>query len=724
MNGERRWLYGLVLFVFLSFWAVHLCMTMKATRDASRLVLSEWAQATQKDVANNILLQARELDVLLGVYEEKGVRNIGDAQAVLKRLETGSGRSRSTGVMGRNGEIYDAGGALVARISQPVRWQTLKDGFYTTVNVFFPAEGRTDVAIAVPFSSNRNYYLVKADPSDAFAASLLKNVPIKNLCIGVFDEQGNLVFAKSGQSDTSDIQQSLLAGLSTFNGRENDVEIRKVGFGQTYDLYISLVEPAGWALGGRFEVEHLGSFHSVMLLAPAMIFVSLLFMFCVMIALDRINKKEMKKSLEATSRTDPVTGLANGAGVQDAIERFLKRHKGKDYSLVSLDIVAFHRFNTMFGYAAGDELLRTIGSVLEEHYHCGVRLNSDVFLLVAKTTPTMIDDLKARLREAIGRVLGGEYLQMLSFKFGVCSLLDSDRTFRTVHDGALLALKDAKKLPHQSEVVFGDDLQKRADFQKSVEMNMLHALSKEEFLVYIQPRCRVATGECCGGEALIRWQSEQLGFVYPDRFIPLFEQNGFIVEIDFFMLRSALCMLQNHLASGIRPYPVSVNLSKVTLTFPNYLERLENLMKRYPVPSEYIELEITESALEGDYMNVLTLLRAVKTLGFSIAMDDFGAGYSSLNTLRELPVNVLKIDKEFLRESDASERSRTIIRNIVNMSRDLSISVVCEGVETENQLAFLRSVGCDYAQGYYFAKPMPLVQYEETYIKPLSAVSR
>ena len=214
----------------------------------------------------------------------------------------------------------------------------------------------------------------------------------------------------------------------------------------------------------------------------------------------------------------------------------------------------------------------------------------------------------------------------------------------------------------------------------------------------------------------MRWQSETMGFMPPDAFIPLFEDNGFIVELDFYMLSSVLEIFQEMVGRGDPLYPISVNQSRITLTFPNYLERLKALVGSFCVPLHLVQLEITESAMVHDPKMIYDLTREIKKLGFSIALDDFGVGFSSLNALRNLPVDVLKIDKGFLKESDLLGRNQLIIKNIINMSRDLDILVVCEGVETEDQLAFLKGLCCDVIQGYYFTRPLPLSECLQAYL--------
>jgi EAL domain-containing protein (putative c-di-GMP-specific phosphodiesterase class I) len=289
--------------------------------------------------------------------------------------------------------------------------------------------------------------------------------------------------------------------------------------------------------------------------------------------------------------------------------------------------------------------------------------------------------------------------------------------FRNVFDEALLEMKEAKTLPEGYDVVYDEEFEKRKEMKQKIEKNMLYGLSNDEFQLYIQPKWKIAANQCGGGEALIRWQSPELGFLPPDTFIPIFEENQFIVEVDFFMLSKVLNMLQKELEGGFEVNPIAANVSKTTMMFPNYIERLSDTIGRFSVPSSLIELEITESSLSGvDYADVRERMYAMKEMGFTMAMDDFGSGFSSFNTLRELPVDVLKIDKAFLDDAGESQRSKSIIRSIVDMAHEIGIEVVCEGVETQSQLDFLRSLNCDYGQGYLFARPIPYREFETKFL--------
>ncbi|QQO08347.1 EAL domain-containing protein [Breznakiella homolactica] len=426
----------------------------------------------------------------------------------------------------------------------------------------------------------------------------------------------------------------------------------------------------------------------------------------------------MEKRIEENK--DPLTGLYRGINIGETLAHLYTNHADPrgEYYLVCMAISSFSRFNSLCGYRKGDQLLETIGKIIAANYSCGIRVNGDTFLFLTGKNQEFEENPAAFLCGAIGEHIGTEYLKILTLALGISRIRRFEIPGRAVFEEAFTALGYAKNIsPGHQAVFFDKKLRMWEEQKKNIEKNMFRALSNEEFKIYVQPKYAVAGNDCRSGEALVRWVSGDLGFIIPEQFIPLFEKNGFIVEIDFFVLTSIFKTLQRQLRENRRVYPISVNQSRATVAYPGYLERLQTVMEQYPIPLEYVQLEITESAMEGGGPEFLRLLAALRNMGFSIALDDFGSGYSSLSSLRSLPVDTLKIDKEFLRESDTSERSRTIIKNIVNMSKDLGITVVCEGVETEDQLLFLAKIGCDYAQGYYCAKPMPLSEYEGEYLR-------
>ncbi|MDR1874177.1 MAG: EAL domain-containing protein [Synergistaceae bacterium] len=432
-------------------------------------------------------------------------------------------------------------------------------------------------------------------------------------------------------------------------------------------------------------------------------------------------EKELRSGL-----IDPLTELPTDVHLAEAVRKFLRETSGDKnrpkYSMVCLALIFFRRFSAMLGDTMDDGLLRVVGDTLRKNYTCVVRNSGPRFTFLAPAYPTLSFDLTNALSMAILENLGRQYADMTNFRFGFCPLIrevvddPSERAIQEAYSAARMALRYAEDDSTANAVTYDKKLRERIQMERNIELRMLHALSGGEFLVYVQPKHHLVKDVCTCSEALIRWNSEEMGFIMPDAFIPIFERNGFIVELDFFVLSFVFQHVQSELAAGRKVLPISVNQSKVTLAFPNYMERLQNLVRRYPVPLYYIDLEVTESALENDAGSLLSYVYAIKELGFSISLDDFGSAYSSLNTLQGLPVDTLKIDREFLARAITYERSKIIIRHIISMAKDLGIEVVCEGVETEEQMKFLRACGCDYAQGYYYARPMPFEEYKKIYL--------
>ena len=236
------------------------------------------------------------------------------------------------------------------------------------------------------------------------------------------------------------------------------------------------------------------------------------------------------------------------------------------------------------------------------------------------------------------------------------------------------------------------------------------------FSVHYQPLVDAGTLGIAGAEALVRWKKPDGTLIRPGEFIPLFEKNGFIVELDFYVLEATCRILKQSLEiSPERTVVLSVNVSRVTLFQNDFIKRFVQMAERYGVPPKYLEIEITENVFIFDANTVEQILSQLRSYGFSISMDDFGSGYSSLNLLRELPIDVLKIDRIFLQESIRVEKAYAIIKSVVEMAHSLNMVVVCEGVETLEHAEFLKTIHCAVGQGYYFSKPIPLSAFQKKY---------
>jgi EAL domain-containing protein (putative c-di-GMP-specific phosphodiesterase class I) len=275
-----------------------------------------------------------------------------------------------------------------------------------------------------------------------------------------------------------------------------------------------------------------------------------------------------------------------------------------------------------------------------------------------------------------------------------------------------IAHKTIGDINRTSLIFYDSKIQNEFLRKKKLESAMSSSLGNGDFIVYLQPKFDLATNEIAGTEALARWQHPTEGLILPQQFISLFESNGFILELDFYIYEQVCLMLRKWLDDGKNVLPVSVNVSKAHLADQQFGAQLKALIDKYDIPPKLLELELTESILFDGVGEAVSMIRNLKELGFSILIDDFGSGYSSLNLLKDLTVDVLKLDKEFFRKDGMAEKDKIIVDGIIKIANDLNLRILSEGVETQEQVDFLTAAGCHTAQGFFFAKPLPVEEFE------------
>jgi EAL domain-containing protein (putative c-di-GMP-specific phosphodiesterase class I) len=259
---------------------------------------------------------------------------------------------------------------------------------------------------------------------------------------------------------------------------------------------------------------------------------------------------------------------------------------------------------------------------------------------------------------------------------------------------------------------FNREMLEDQSWEQWVENHMEEALSGGDFKIYLQPKYTPRDGKLVGAEALVRWICPDRGLIPPGRFIPIFEENGFIRKLDDFMLAGIAKLQAGWMVQGRRSVPISVNVSRAHFTQEGLAEHISQLVDGYGAKHELVELEVTESAFFDDKETLIDVVRQLRAYDFPISMDDFGAGYSSLNSLKDIPLDVLKLDAEFFRGESANGRGEIIVRRAISLAKELGMRVVAEGIERKEQVDFLATIGCDMSQGYYFAKPMPVEEFE------------
>ena len=397
------------------------------------------------------------------------------------------------------------------------------------------------------------------------------------------------------------------------------------------------------------------------------------------------------------------------------------------YSLAILNIRRFRYINDVLGMKKADEILCEVRNILEkalepEEIYC--RNNSDQFYILLKETDKEI--LKQRIMEIQQTISNISNYIDNNYKVTTCvgvSIQETQKQGKKWEEELLHQAEFAVKCSksgHTNQIVFYSDKVHRMDYEQgSIENDMEESLKNGEFQMFLQPKVSLHDQTIKGAEALVRWIKEDGTIIYPDLFIPAFERNGFCSELDMYMVEQACKKLREWLDKGYEPIQISVNQSKRLFYQAHYIERLCKIREKYQIPARLIMLEILEGLAVGNVQELNEVIKQLQEKGFEISMDDFGAGYSSLNVLGSLEINELKLDRQFLMPStaDNEKKQRTIMKNIVRLAKDLSIRIVVEGVETKENEEFIKSIGCDTGQGYYYSRPIPTNEFEDKFMK-------
>ena len=428
---------------------------------------------------------------------------------------------------------------------------------------------------------------------------------------------------------------------------------------------------------------------------------------------------------------DPLTGGATRKTFIAKSQKIIKKSGSNKHALAVFDIDKFKFINDHLGYEEGNRMLERIFKTLGDHMENDetyARISDDNFACCIADASD--GDLTERLRgifEEFERRNSLFVSYPVMFSAGVCRLDQCTDNYGSIDfniavDRCNIAKRTVKN-EHSNSIAFYDGkIREKTLREKDFENAMPTALEKHEFLCYIQPKYGTKSRKIEGGEALIRWKSSDFGFVFPDEFIPLAEKNGFVIELDFFILEEVCKAMRRWIDAGHTPVPISVNQSRAHMSHDDYIWRLREIVDKYSIPYEYIELEITETIFTDNAELLLKIVQKLHDIGFQLSIDDFGSGYSSLNMLKDIPADVVKIDREFFNGTVNSDKGRAVISTVVDLAKRLRMSVTSEGVETIDQVEFLDEINCDLIQGYYFAKPMPLRDFEELWFKEMNGL--
>lgn len=442
--------------------------------------------------------------------------------------------------------------------------------------------------------------------------------------------------------------------------------------------------------------------------------------------IDVTESVEQRKALRTMAYVDSVTKGINRNGFSEVSAPVIGRAKPYEYAFVSLDVQKFKVINDLFGTEAGDMTLRHIYNVLSknlEEAEFVTRVSADTFNLLLKQKEKV--DTEERVCKLVEKIndfnANTEFPYLLVFAAGIYPIDNPSLSITQIRDRANVARKQVKSVTGTQLCAckyYNNDDRLTLSREKEIENRMQDALKKGEFVVYLQPKQNLNNSEVAGAEALVRWKDPKRGLLPPADFIPLFEKNRFIIELDLYVFEQVCKKLRSWKDNGKRLVPISVNMSRAHLSDSNFLERYEKIRKHYDIPAQLLEIEVTETLIFENPELLATVIDDIKALGYRCSMDDFGSGYSSLNVLKNIRVDTLKLDRAFFSEKLVNgSRETDIISIVIEMARKLQMTTVAEGVETEAQAEFLKSVGCDILQGFLFSRPISMDQFEEMIYK-------
>ena len=426
---------------------------------------------------------------------------------------------------------------------------------------------------------------------------------------------------------------------------------------------------------------------------------------------------EIISDLSNKKETDDLTGLLNRDAFCKKVDAILSEDNlgslSGEYAIVYFDIQRFKAINDIFGSEEGDRVLSYIASSIQNistDICVTCRITSDKFVFL---THTYGHDLDMLLKRLIKKISQYDLQFEIYCNLGIYVTDENKISANTMIDRAVLAQKSIKGSYTLKYNYYKESMRNNLLSEQEIVGEMQNAINKNQFVIYYQPQYNHSTGMIIGAEALVRWNHPEKGLIPPGLFIPIFENNGFITKLDLYVFDNVCKFIRKCLDLKLPVVAISTNFSRHDLYFPNFVESLEAIRVKYDLDSSYLRVEITETALVGNAPYINDIIKKLHEYGYIIEMDDFGSGYSSLNVLKDIEFDIIKLDMQFLAERKDNNRGGTILSSVIRMAKWLEIPVIAEGVENVHQADFLKSIGCDYVQGYLYSKPIPEDEYQK-----------
>lgn len=532
------------------------------------------------------------------------------------------------------------------------------------------------------------------------------------------DDQASLHLAQQIQADPGMVMQ-LFSGSDSGVYEYKDNETGKMMYFSFHDIGLN-----DWYLVNSVPIEVFNSVQGRFLVQLLVALCGIVLMFIGFILLQNNTVKRNNKAFKYLAFNDEVTKGINNNGLKATFFYLKDKHLIQQFTLAMIDVVNFKLYNEKYGVSFGDQLLVKIHDTIQtfldsSHFEYVSRVETDhFFVLLNDNNP---HEVVKRLREItnalqfecvnLSKALGNE---MFSFRIGASALLPEDNDLETIKARVIIASKSAKVSQYNQVIFFDENLQNQLKHNQLLIARLSQSLIDEDFKLYIQPKVNQLTNQVEGLEALVRWDCPGVGFLTPDKFVPLFEEIGRVTEIDRYVFNHVCEWLANRKQNNLPVYPISINLSRKHFEDVAFVTTFEQITKSYGIEPYLIEFEVTERIfmMEDCFVNMEVILDRMHEIGFKCSMDDFGVGYSSLSTLRRFPFDIIKLDRSFFFNIN-DDKNYQVIKCIVELCDALNMKIVAEGIESKQQLELLKQLGIYIIQGYYYARPMPLAFFDD-----------